>query len=175
MELLNKSEKWFFSEEGARNFSSLSSLDNRIAFIYSYLKNVLPDCLDEKKIVFKMAFFIADNYKTLQELFSEYPDIISIRNNPFLNYLSQLDYCPSNEALYVVFSAILSNKVDVNDKNEWIHNKNLLTSDEFSSTLGEMGIAYLPTSELEMADPALYELDEKIGLLQLQLAWIFLQ
>ena len=175
MELLNKNEQWFSSEEGMKIFHSLSSLEDRAIFIYSYLKNILPSCLEKNKIIFKIAFFIADNIEMLGEEIAEYPGLISANNNPFLYYLSRLDYCPQDEILYVVFSAILHKKVDVKDGNEWIYNKALLTSDEVFSTLGEMGMDFLPQSDIQMADPDLYEDDEKNGLLQLNLVWLFLE
>ena len=75
----------------------------------------------------------------------------------------------------MVFSAILHKKVDVKDGNEWIYNKALLTSDEVFSKLGEMGMDFLPQSDIQMADPDLYEANEKVGLLQLNLVWLFLE
>ncbi len=175
MELLNKKEKWFFSEEGTKSFCALSSLEERITFIYSYLKNTKLQSFDNCGILFKVAFFLADSDGAFDKTFAEYPKLINNDVNPFLNYLMKLDFCPFETSLYAVFTAILNKKVDVNDKKCWIYNKTLLNSEELPSELAEMDLAYLPPSDLEMANPELYELDEHTGLLQLKLAWLFLK
>ena len=60
MELLKKDTAWFLSEEGSKSFAALSSVGDRAIFIYSYLKTIANESFEKDKMLFKMAFFIAD-------------------------------------------------------------------------------------------------------------------
>lgn len=175
MELIKKEKNWFLSEEGGNFFAALSSLEERTIFIYSFLKSTVNENFDKKNTLFKIAFFFADAVYNSDKPYSKYPQILNPEINPFLQYIEKADNFYGNEKTYIIFTAILQEKVNSANNDEWIYNNSLLKSDDFSDKLSEMGIEYLPEHSIYMVDPQLYKIEENDKFLQLSIVWTFLK
>ncbi|MBP3600274.1 MAG: hypothetical protein J6J30_04250 [Clostridia bacterium] len=175
MELIKKEKDWFLSDEGGNFFASLSSLEERTLYIYSYLKLVAKECFDKKNTLFKIAFFFADAVYNSNKSYSKYPNILNLQLNPFLKYLEQADEFYGNEITYIIFTAILQEKVDVQNSNEWIYNSGFLNSEDLFDKLSEKGIEYLPSHSMHMINPEEYKIKEVDNFLQLEIVWMFLK
>jgi len=174
MELLKKDKTWFLSTEGTEKFLVLSSLEERTIFIYSYLKTVVNKSFEKNNTLFKLAFFFADAIYNSNTKYATYPQILQ-SENPFLSYLMNADACYDNEKIYLILTSILHQKVDPAQKNEWIYNKQILNDEDLLEKLAEKGIEYLPKHSVDMIDPVVYEMDQSLVFLQLELVWLFLK
>lgn len=175
MELLKKETKWFLSQEGAERFSALSSLEERIIFIYSYLKGVVNENFDKNHMLFKMAFFFADAVYNSNEEYAKYPQILQKEHNPFMAYLMNESTRQNDKKTYLILTSILHQKADASKKTEWIYDKSILGSKEYLEKLSKKGIEFLPIHSMNMVEPAIYEMDDSIKFLQLELVWLFLK
>lgn len=175
MELLKKEARWFLSQGGAEKFSALSSLEERIIFIYSYLRVVANKEVDENNLLFKMSIFFADAVYHSNVEYSKYPYIVQPEHNPFMAYLMNADSSQNDQVLYLIFTSILHDKVNVSKKSEWIYDNKLLKAKDVMEQLAEKGIKYLPTHSMDMVEPTVYEMEDSIKFLQLELVWLFLK
>lgn len=174
MKLLKKDKSWFLSKDGIEKFSTLSSLEERTIFIYSYLKIAVNKCFEKDNTLFKMAFFFADAVYNSDAQYALYPQIIQ-QENPFFAYLKNAYICLDNKKLYIVLTSILHDKVDPKKKGKWIYDKEFWEDEDLGERLEEKGIAYLSTDSINMTDPSIYEMDGAKEFLQLELAWLFLE
>lgn len=175
MELLKKDNAWFLSDEGSKQFAALSSLEERIIFIYSYLKTISKESFEEEKTLLKIALFIADAVYNSDLSYSKYPEILKADSNPFVAFLQNSITFSGKEKTYVIFTAILNNKANAFNKSEWIYDREILDSNDLESDLEERKIEFLPGYTTMMIDPEVYNIDSKLKLLQLELVWIFLK
>lgn len=175
MELLHKNKEWFLSGEGEKAFFALSSLEERTMFFYSYLKTAVKDRFDKGNTLFKMAFFFADAIYTSETPYSQFPTILDADSNPFLQYLENADKFYGNEITYMIFTAILQEKVNVTDMSEWIYDGDFLKSEDLWDKLLDKGIEYLPPRDMYMVDPKSYKTKETDAFLQLEIVWMFLK
>ncbi|MBE6809755.1 MAG: hypothetical protein E7521_01685 [Ruminococcaceae bacterium] len=175
MELLKKDTAWFLSDEGGKKFATLSSLEERTIFIYSYLKTIASESFEKDKTLFKLALFIADIVCNSDVDYNKYPEILKSDSNPFVAFLANAPKFYGNEITYIILTAILHNKVNPFDKSEWIYNEAVIDSDDFIEDLSERGIKLFSTSSLIMIDPENYDIDQKLQQLQLALVWMFLK
>lgn len=175
MELLNKNKEWFLTTEGEKAFFALSSLEERTLFFYSYLKSAVKACFEKENSLFKIAFFFADALCSSNKPYSQYPAILKSDSNPFLRYLENADKFHGNEITYMIFAAILQEKADVANGNEWIYDDDFLSSEDLVEQLSDRGMAFLPMHSMDMVDPVAYQIKETDKVLQLALVWMFLK
>lgn len=175
MELLKKNKEWFLSNEGEKYFFALSSLEERTLFFYSYLKTATHGRFDKENTLFKLAFFFADGIYTAKKPYSQYPAILETDSNPFLQYIENADKYYGKEVTYIIFTAILQEKVDAADLSEWIYDGNFLESENLWDKLLDKEIEYLPSHELYMVNPQSYQTKEADAFLQLEIVWMFLK
>ena len=173
MELLKREKEWFLSKEGTDEFCALSSLEERSIFIYSYLKSFVGASFDN--VLFKISFFLADAVFESDAEYGKMPKLLDPQFNPFVYFLSRAEFCPGNEILFVVFSSILHDKVDVRNHKEWIYNKRFLESEDFLERVPDFDSEFLPSGDFDMVDPEIYGINSELGFLQLELIWIFLK
>ena len=173
MELLKREKEWFLSKEGTNEFCALSSLEERSIFIYSYLKSFVDASFDNA--LFKISFFMADAVFESNVEYKEMPKLLNAQFNPFIYYLGRANFCPNNEVLFVIFSSILHNKVDVKNHEEWIYDKKLLKCKDFLEKISDFDAEFLPSGAFDMVDPEIYEVNSELGFLQLELIWTFLK
>lgn len=175
MELLKKDTAWFISDEGGKQFASLGSLEERITFVYSYLKTIAKECFEEDKILLKMALYIADAVYNSDLSYSKYPEILKADSNPFVAFLQNSITFSGKEKTYIILTAVLNNKVNAFDKSAWIYDREVLGSHDLEAELETRGIEFLPGYTTMMIDPEIYNIDSNLKLLQLELVWIFLK
>lgn len=174
MELLNRNKEWFLSEEGEKQFFALSSVEERVFFLYSYLKQVLNPVLNKNHAIFKLAFFLADAVFSSDKEYAFYPKLLTVSENPFLAFFASLDFCPVDEVLYVVQMALLHEKVDFQNKNEWIYDKSRLSAKDFLDAFVGTDLHYLPSHSTEMVDLSKYSKEKNDEPLQCMLAWLYI-
>lgn len=175
MELIKKEKNWFLSEEGGKKFTALSSLEERTIFIYSYLKSAVDESFNKKNTLFKIAFFFADAVYNSNKPYSKYPGILNSEINPFLQYIEKADGFYGNEITYMIFTAILQEKVNVLNNDEWIYNRDFLNDEDLFDKLSEKEIEYLPDHSMYMVDPDSYKTEENDKFIQLAIVWTFLK
>ena len=162
MELLHYDSQWFFSDAGKTQFSGLQTLEDRCAFIYSYLRTVASPELDKARLLIRVAFFLADGVWGSSLPYAAYPDVIDPGKNPFVAYLTKATVCPDLQGLYCVFLAILHETADPKKKDEWI----------YSAKVPEELVRAYCGSETALADPGVFEIEEALQLVQLKLIWL---
>lgn len=175
MELLNKNKEWFLSQEGEKCFFALSSLEERTMFFYAYLKATVKDRFDEGNTLFKMAFFFADAIFTSKKPYSKFPEILNADSNPFLQYIENADKFYGAKITYMIFTAILQEKVNTGNAAEWIYDGDFLEAEDLWDKLSEKDIEYLPAGKAYMVNPASYNTEENDAFLQLEIVWMFLK
>lgn len=162
MELIKYEANWFLSDAGCNAFASLTTLDERSVFLYSYLKQIAPTDFEENQLLFRVAFFFADAIMGSTLPYSAYPALLDPKKNPFVEYLTKATVCPGIQGLYCIFLAILHGTADCKKKDEWI----------YADRIPEAYSRDFCGSETALADPAAFEIDESLQLVQLKLIWL---
>ncbi len=173
MELLQKETAWFLSEEGVRQYEALTALEERVLFLYSYLRTVSSEDMDREHTLMKMAFLLADGVSRSGAPYAAYPDLIRPEKNPFVAYVKNAKYVPECDKLFVIMMAILQDKVNPNNLSLWIYDRGVLDQEKFPRWLADQGMHYLPTSVIDMVDPAAYEVDPSLEEIRTVLIWLF--
>lgn len=177
MELINKERSWYFSDEAKAQFEKLPSLADRTTFLYSYLKTIAVPELEKDNFLFKMAFLLADAVYHSTFAFAKYPLLITVDENPFINYISNLKAYYSHEIQRALLLLVIQGRVEPNNTEEWIYDVNLFQQDGFAEKLntiveGIRGSEYME-QEGRMSDPDYFELPEDRRFIQLEILWLF--
>ena len=106
MELLKRDSAWFLSPAGSKVFSDLTSLEDRSVFLYSYLRTVAKPEFEQDRILFKIAFFLADGVMGSSLPYQSYPDVIHPGKNPFVNPAGWQIFLDAVEARCVDFEKL---------------------------------------------------------------------
>lgn len=171
MELLKRDAAWFLSPMGCKDFSALKSLDERSIFLYSYLKTIAKPEFDQDRVLFKIAFFLADGIMGSSLPYQAYPDVIDPRKNPFVAYLSRTDRYREQRILYYIFLGILHGIADPMHSDNWVYDTALDDTEYLRKMLEVSGKDLYPNPSL-MADPDAYAIDSSLQTVQLKLIWL---
>lgn len=173
MEIINADSGWFLSKEGENAFSALQSLEDRAIFVYSYLKTKVHEGYEQDSSLMKAAFFIVDALYTSNLPYATYPAVISEDKNPFVSYLVKQDKYPGQSRIYYAFLSILHGIADPKRHDEWIYDEELFSSGEVKQKLKDLGHDFYVNSSLDMADPAAFEIEDDLKLIQMKIVWLF--
>lgn len=173
MELLQKDTAWFLSEEAVRQYESLSSLEERVLFLYSYLRTIAHEDIEREHTLMKMAFLLADGVGRSAAPYAVYPDLIRPEKNPFVAYVKNAKFVPAAPKMVAVMMAILHEKVSPNNLSTWIYDRGILDQEKFGQWLKEQGMEYLPATVITLVDPAVYEVPSGLEEIRTLILWLF--
>ncbi len=194
MKLYNNEKEWFFSADASAEFATLTTVAERTAFIYSYLKIVANDVFryrsirlyesiesvlhnhwpDVKKdnLLLKTALLFADEIYLSDMPYAKYPNIIDKEKNPFMAYLEGVEGVYEKEAYYQVLLSILHGYADAFDKNIWIYKDEIFSSQDrpYKEILQNAGVLF---KGILMDNPAAYEIEDAKKKIQMEIIWLF--
>lgn len=171
MELMNHDVPWFISKPGCDAFASLQTLEDRSAFLYSYLRKIAKPDFEEDQLLFRIAFFFADAVMGSTLPYSTYPSLIDPEKNPFVAYLKNADHFPGSKAVYCVFLSILHGIATPIKQNEWVYDHQLGDPDYLKSKLKELEKPFF-TDDIEMVSADVFKIEDQLQLVQLKLIWL---
>lgn len=175
MEPIKQPKSWFLTDAACQEYAALTTLEERSVFLYSYLKQVASDTMNQKGFVFKTAFFLADAVAGSSLPYAAYPAIINGAENPFVALLETLKKPYGDDAMYCVMMAILCGVVNARDMNEWIYEADMFENNTYRERLESMDRGFLPSSDTFMAEPQAFDIDEALRFAQTELMWMFRQ
>lgn len=173
MELLKQSAAWFSGEAACKQYAELKTLEDRSVFLYSYLKQIASETMDQKGYVFKVAFFLADAVASSTLPYAAYPALIDAEKNPFVALLKTLKKPYTNEAMYCVMMAILYGAADALNPNEWIYDASEFEETRYRNTLKGRGREFVSTSGELLPNPEAFAIDEGLAFARTELIWMF--
>lgn len=159
---------WYRSQAGIDSYSQQDTLEKRTVFFHDFLNNVVSQSFIESGILFKIAFFFADGVTASTLPCADYPDIVDVSKNRFLDYLIKGKYF-SDEILYHILMAILHGIVNPADNNAWIYDDEILKSGGYTKILDDTMHNY----QDEMPFYSAFIVKPGCEFLQLQLVWLF--
>ena len=171
MELMNHDVPWFISKPGCDAFASLQTLEDRSAFLYSYLRKIAKPDFEEDQLLFRIAFFFADAVMGSTLPYSTYPSLIDPEKNPFVAYLKNADHFPGAKAVYYIFLAILHGIATPIKQNDWVYEQQLSDMEYLEKKLKEMEKPFLANG-IEMVSADVFQIEESLQLVQLKLIWL---
>ena len=176
MELVKQSAAWFSTEAACKQYAELKTLEDRSVFLYSYLRSLSSETMDQSGFVFKMAFFLADAVANSKLPYAAYPDIVDGTKNPFVALMMTLKKPYDNDAMYCVMMAILCGVANPMNQNDWIYDKSLFADKKaYRQKLESLDRGFLPSSDAWLADPAAFAVDEGLEFARAELIWMFRQ
>ena len=173
MELLKKDKQWFLSEEGGKKFAALNCVGDRAVFIYSYLKTISNEAFEKDNILFKTAFLLADEVYNSNLEYSQYPEILSEKANPFVAFLSNSKKGYTEDQIYCIFLSFIHGISNPFNKADWIYNEKMFKDDEYIHKLDELGHMFVIPNKLFLPNAEAYKCDEKYNMIQLEVVWLF--
>ncbi len=171
MDVINQPSGWFRSEAGASAFAACSTLEDRIIFLYSYLKTVTNPKADEHHLLFKAALFFADAVLNSDEEYASYNNLVDPAANPFLAYLTNLKKHPGNEMIFVAFLCAIHGHADLANQTSWIYNPEDLYLADFNLMIEEK-TGFLPMTNA-FVDPEKFHVPENKQMMQLAVIWLW--
>ncbi len=75
-------KEWYFSEEGRIAYEQADSVPKKIEYFYNYLTQIF----DANELTYKFACLLACGVENSRFSFSQYPEILSKKNNPFIKH-----------------------------------------------------------------------------------------
>lgn len=173
MEVLQKETAWFLSDEALKQYAALSSLDERVVFLYAYLRTIAHENLEKGQTLMKIAFLLADGVSKADVLYAAYPALIRPEQNPFVAYVKNAKYVPEAPRMIAVMMAILQEKVDPRNGSAWIYDRDILSKDKFGLWLKDQGMEYLPSTSISLIQPAAYAVDSVWEETRALILWLF--
>ena len=173
MVLLQKETAWFLSDEGVKQYASLSSLDEQVVFLYAYLRTVAHEDLDQQQTLMKLAFLLADGVARADVPYAAYPVLIDPNKDPFVAFVKNARFVPDAPNMVPVMMAILQNKVNPQNRSAWIYDRHVLESNTFGRWLKEQGMPYLPDTAITLVNPAVYDVDPGLEDARALILWLF--
>lgn len=171
MELLKRDSAWFLSPAGSKVFSDLTSLEDRSVFLYSYLRTVAKPEFEQDRILFKIAFFLADGVMGSSLPYQSYPDVIHPGKNPFVSYVARTEHFPGQSPLFYIFLSILHGIADPMNSNDWVYDAASEDTEHLRTKLESLGKDFCPDPSL-LADPDAYAIDPSLEAVQMKLIWL---
>lgn len=176
MELVKQSPAWFTTDAACKAYANLDTLEDRSIFLYSYLRSVSSETMDQQGLVFKIAFFLADAVANSTLPYAAYPDIVDGAKNPFVALMMTLKKPYDNDAMYCVMMAILCGVANPMNQNDWIYDATLFADKKaYRQKLEALDRGFLPSSDAWLADPAAFAVDEGLEFARTELIWMFRQ
>lgn len=177
MVLTERDKQWFFTSEAKAQYNGLTSLEDRIGFIYSCLKHNIKKSsysLDskklEEKLIFKTSILLADAIHNSNLEYKNYPDIIDATKNPFVAFVENGEFINDNKVMFAIYMSILHNIADAFNKEEWIYNKSNFKNNDYVEILEKRGKPFIGAL---YQTPEAFVCDEETGKIQLEIAWMF--
>lgn len=171
MDMIKQPTSWFRSDAGAKAFSACTSLEERIIFLYSYLKTVIPQKVDDRNLVFKTALFFADAVSASDEEYAAYEKLVDPAVNPFLTYLTKLSKHPGNEQIYCSFLGCIKGIADPADDSCWIYNPDDLDLSDYLLMIEEE-TGFIPMTNA-FVDPSKFEVSKEKQAMLLAVIWLW--
>ncbi|MBE6886478.1 MAG: hypothetical protein E7486_05945 [Ruminococcaceae bacterium] len=170
MEQIKKKAEWFGSEEGVGFFLSCETPEEKIRFLASYIYALRQDKKPESDSgnIFKLAILLGDGVLSSGLPYAELPQFLDPEENPFLALCRELPKINNNAHLYLATLAVLHQKADAFDSNEWIYQ---LEDKQFpvDDVMEERGFLI----GLSRENPEHYQTNPELAFLQLQIIWLF--
>ena len=171
MELTKQSAAWFLSKPGCDAFNALKTLEDRSAFLYSYLKQIINVDFEEDQLLFRIAFFFADAIMGSTLPYNTYPALIDPEKNPFVAYLENTDHFPGSKVVYYIFLSILHSIAMPIKQNEWVYDQQLKEPEYLEKKLEELGKPFF-VSGLGMVSADVFAIEKSLQQVQLKLIWL---
>ena len=171
MELLDHDDQWFLSKPGCDAFALVKTLEDRSAFLYSYLRKIAPASFDEDQMLFRIAFFLAAAVMESTLPYNTYPALIDPEKNPFVAYLKNADHFPGGTVVYHIFLSILHGIAMPIKQNEWVYDKQLEEPEYLEKKLEELGKPFF-TDGVDMVSADAFTIEESLQQVQLKLIWL---
>lgn len=170
MELIDKEQSWFFSDTAKSEYEKLTLLEDKVAFIYSYLMKVSIKPFVENGVAFKTAILLADSVSDSNLEYSSYPEIINASKNPYVSFLKNGRNYNNEKILFAIYLSILYGLADAHNLNEWIYDFKYFKKDGYIDKLEELGRPFIH-KPYQIPEP--FKCDEATGKIQLEIAWMF--
>ncbi len=174
MELIKKNADWFLSAEGQKVFEGCKGIEDRAVFIYSYLKTVSCESLHKEEFLFRVAFLLADAVYSSKAPYASFPALLDGAKNPFVAYVKNAKKIYDTQATYCIFLSILHEFVDPFNPSEWIYDQTLFKNGGYIEKMKEKDQCFIEERISEVADDALYDIDQELRFIQIELAWLFI-
>lgn len=171
MELTKQSASWFLSKTGCNAFDSLKTLEDRSAFLYSYLRQIAKADFEENQLLFRIAFFFADAIMGSTLPYNTYPALIDPEKNPFVAYIKNADHYPGGKAVYHIFLSILHGIAMPVKQNEWVYDQHLKEPEYLEKKLEGLGKPFF-VAGLGMVSADAFAIEEPLQQVQLKLIWL---
>ena len=174
MELTTQSAAWFLSGPGCAAFDALKTLEDRSAFIYSYLRQITKVDFEEDQLLFRIAFFFADAVMGSTLPYGTYPAVIDPEKNPFVAYLKNADRYPGGKAVYYIFLSILHGIAAPMKLNEWVYEQQLEEPEYLEQKMKALGKPFF-VAGMGMVSADAFAIEEPLQQVQLKLIWLMSQ
>lgn len=171
MELTKQSASWFLSKPGCDAFDAQKTLENRSAFLYSYLRQITKTDFEEAQLLFRIAFFFADAIIGSTLPYSTYPAVIDPAKNPFVAYLKNADHNPGGKAVYYIFLSVLHGIAAPMKLNEWVYEQQLEDPEYLEQKMAELGKPFF-VAGMGMVSADAFSIEESLQQVQLKLIWL---
>lgn len=171
MDMIKQPTSWFRSDAGAKAFSACTSLEDRILFLYSYLKTVTNAAIDKNNLLYKVALFFADAVSASDEEYAAYEKLVDPAVNPFLTYLTKLQKHPGDDQIYFTFLGCVKGNADPADENSWIYNPHGLPYADYRLMIEEE-TGFVPMTNA-FVDPSKFEVPEGKQFMMLTVIWLW--
>lgn len=176
MRIIQQEEKWFSGPEGQVQFSQTTEFEEKIAFVYSYLRAIRKNdnTANDQNALFKIAFLLADSVLSSNLPYAKLPDFLDETKNPFIAYVKNISGIGNNMVLYVAFLSILHEIVNPFVTGDWIYDLQTMQETEISKKLKSLNHEFIPSnSSLFCINPDDYKIDEDKESIQLEIIWLF--
>lgn len=176
MNFIFKHENWFLSDDGKDTFNKVANLEERIAFLYSYLRAI---CEDSKKeyddiILFKLAFLLADGVLGANLSYSRLPDFLDSKTNPFIAFVKNSETLTAKDNIYISLLSITHEIANPFVKSDWIFNESMMREDKLKEQLENLEHDFIGESNF-LPNPECFNIDKAKEFIQLQIIWLFAQ
>jgi len=171
MDVINQPSGWFRSEAGASAFAACTSLEDRIIFLYSYLKTVAAPKVDAQHFLFKAALFFADAVNNSGAAYAAYDKLVDPAANPFLTYITKIQKHPGNRNIFCAFLGIIHGNADPASEKSWIYNPDDLPLGDYLLMVEET-TGFLPVTNA-FVDPEKFQTPESMQAMQLAVIWLW--
>ncbi len=167
-----KATSWFATDEAESQYLAFHSLADKTVFLYSFLKSFAKESFEENNILFRTAFFLADEISKSNLPYSDYKSIVDLEKNPFAAYIKNAGGCQPPIWTFAFYLAILNEKVNVHDPSEWIYDLNFTQSLDIEEKLKEKECCFLPEIGV-FYDPSIFVIKPELQMLLLEAYWLF--